>query len=152
MHGSDLIRAASPQGRISGTGVDQESKAPRQTAATAWRKGSFASTWRGDDSKLARHRNLPLLKPAPLAIRRPQAFSEEKRICRVRRPPRPSPALLNAGPQPKYTCSCPGNLSQTPSANRLSSISRQARPSSTSPAYDPVANGQRQASTAAPPP
>lgn len=35
MPGSDLIRAASRQGRISGTGLGPEAKAPRQAAAAA---------------------------------------------------------------------------------------------------------------------
>ena len=37
-----------------------------------------------DDGELARHGDFAFLKPAPLAILSPQAFGEEKPICRVR--------------------------------------------------------------------
>ena len=69
------------QGRI---GEGFRCRALDQTAA-AWRNGAFVfhMAWRMTAS-LRATLTFAFLKPAPLAILRPQAFREEKPVCRVR--------------------------------------------------------------------
>lgn len=85
MRGNDLIRAAPGKDASRELELIRESKAPPQTAAAVWRNGSFVfhMAWRMTASFRATA-TLAFLNPAPLAIRRPQAFREEKAICRVR--------------------------------------------------------------------
>lgn len=85
MPGSDLIRAASRQDASRELGWGWAVTDPPQTAAVAWRNGwlVFHMAWRMTAS-LRATATFAFSKPAPLAIRRPQAFREEKPTCRVR--------------------------------------------------------------------
>lgn len=76
MPGSDLIRAASRQDASRELGWYLVATDPSQAAAAASRNGSFVVhiAWRMTAS-LRATATFAFLTPAPLAIRRPQAFS-----------------------------------------------------------------------------
>lgn len=72
-----------PAGRISGAGLGLGGDKSVSGCGVAERLVRLPHGVE-DDGKFARHRYLRLLEAGPLAIRRPQAFREEKPTCRIR--------------------------------------------------------------------